>query len=201
MSVSAQSDFFEKPAQAAGSNLMPLPEIEVEAKPQRRRFSNAYKLKIVHLADQCRNHGDLGSMLRREGLYSSHLNQWRKLRDLGLLQPPGSASPSSPSHPHPHPQGNLPSSSTSPPFQSDFSTNPSPLVFLPQGNSLPSDQLLELHHQNQLLIQRNRQLQAIVEVQKKLSEAFAQILTPISLTLPTANVSATQSGSLLPASV
>lgn len=62
-----------------------LPESEVEAQPQRRRFSAAYKLQILEEADRCTGPGELGSLLRREGLYSSHLAAWRKARREGSL--------------------------------------------------------------------------------------------------------------------
>ena len=57
---------------------------EVLEKPQRRRFSAEYKLRILREADACRE-GELGALLRREGLYSSHLITWRKQRDQGIL--------------------------------------------------------------------------------------------------------------------
>jgi transposase-like protein len=59
-------------------------ETEVSSKPERRRFSAEYKLKILQEADACSRRGDLGALLRREGLYSSHLVTWRRIRDAGL---------------------------------------------------------------------------------------------------------------------
>jgi transposase-like protein len=47
------------------------------AAPGRRRFTAAYKARIVREADACTQPGEIGSLLRREGLYSSHLNTWR----------------------------------------------------------------------------------------------------------------------------
>ena len=61
------------------------PDPEVSSKIKRRCFSAAYKLKIVREADKCKKHGEIGALLRREGLYSSHLSEWRKLRDQGAL--------------------------------------------------------------------------------------------------------------------
>ncbi len=58
---------------------------EVEPKAQRRRFTVAYKLEIVKQAEECRSSADIGALLRREGLYGSHLSKWRKLRDEGGL--------------------------------------------------------------------------------------------------------------------
>ena len=62
------------------------PNPELVERPQRRRFSAEYKLRIVEEADRCTELGEVGSLLRREGLYSSHLSQWRKQRDEGALQ-------------------------------------------------------------------------------------------------------------------
>ena len=48
---------------------------------KRRRFTAEYKLRILREADACKGDGDLGALLRREGLYSSHLATWRRQRD------------------------------------------------------------------------------------------------------------------------
>jgi transposase len=61
------------------------PEIEVVAKATRRRFTLDYKRKIVREADGCKTPGAIGALLRREGLYSSHLTTWRAARDQGRL--------------------------------------------------------------------------------------------------------------------
>ena len=53
---------------------------EVVAVAERRKFSSAYKLRILEEADQCTESGQVGALLRREGLYSSHLTWWRKWR-------------------------------------------------------------------------------------------------------------------------
>jgi transposase-like protein len=57
----------------------------VPAKARRRRFTAAYKLRILEEADQRVKHGQLGALLRREGLYSSHIQKWRAQRDAGAL--------------------------------------------------------------------------------------------------------------------
>src|SRR5690242_10496786 len=54
----------------------PDPEIVVKAK--RRQFSAEYKQRIVQEAAACTQPGQIGALLRREGLYSSHLDKWRK---------------------------------------------------------------------------------------------------------------------------
>jgi transposase-like protein len=60
-------------------------EVEVLAKAQRRRFTLEYKRRILQEADGCTKPGDLGALLRREGLYSSHLATWRQARARGEL--------------------------------------------------------------------------------------------------------------------
>jgi len=76
------------------------PAIEVVAKARRRQFTLEYKRKIVREADGCKTPGGVGALLRREGLYSSHLTTWRAARERGELvgtpkkrgpapQPPG----------------------------------------------------------------------------------------------------------------
>ena len=59
--------------------------IEVVAKATRRRFTVEYKRKIVRGADGCKTPGAIGALLRREGLYSSHLTTWRAARERGEL--------------------------------------------------------------------------------------------------------------------
>lgn len=60
------------------------PPTEVTAKAKRRRFTAEYKRRILKEADAC-DRGELGALLRREGLYSSHLVEWRRARDAGEL--------------------------------------------------------------------------------------------------------------------
>jgi transposase-like protein len=62
-----------------------VPPTEVLAKAKRRRFTVEYKLGVVREADACRAPGEVGALLRREGLYSSHLTSWRAARDGGEL--------------------------------------------------------------------------------------------------------------------
>jgi transposase-like protein len=63
---------------------VPGPELVESAK--RRRFSAGYKLRIVREADACSRPGEVGALLRREGLYSSILSEWRKQREAGSLE-------------------------------------------------------------------------------------------------------------------
>jgi transposase len=59
---------------------------EVSEKAQRRRFTAEYKKKILAEADRCKEPGEVGALLRREGLYASHLSTWRKaIRERGEL--------------------------------------------------------------------------------------------------------------------
>jgi transposase len=54
-------------------------------RPRRRRFSAVYKLSVLERYDACVGNGDKGALLRREGLYSSHIVEWRRARDAGAL--------------------------------------------------------------------------------------------------------------------
>src|SRR5215210_8127939 len=62
------------------------PDPEVLPKASRRTFSAAEKLRILNEADACTQPGQIGALLRREGLYSSHLVKWRRLRAAGQFQ-------------------------------------------------------------------------------------------------------------------
>jgi transposase-like protein len=59
----------------------PVPDPEVVARPKRRQFTVEYKLRILKEADACKEPGEIGALLRREGLYSSHLVLWRRQRE------------------------------------------------------------------------------------------------------------------------
>jgi transposase-like protein len=61
------------------------PDPELIERPRRRRFSAEYKLGILQEAEACTESGEIGALLRREGLYSSLLSEWRKQRDAGSL--------------------------------------------------------------------------------------------------------------------
>ncbi len=65
-------------------NLSP-PDPEVTGKKPRRKFTVKYKLRMLKKADTCTDPGQLGVLLRQEGLYSSNLTTWRKQRDEGIL--------------------------------------------------------------------------------------------------------------------
>src|ERR671917_2393791 len=62
------------------------PDPEVRPKATRRRYSDAEKMRILEAADACRERGELGALLRREGIYGSLLAKWREQRAKGSLQ-------------------------------------------------------------------------------------------------------------------
>lgn len=73
----------EIPARAAGEGSPPDPELVEKAK--RRTFTAAYKQRIVREAEACTRPGEIGALLRREGLYSSLLTEWRRASEAGAL--------------------------------------------------------------------------------------------------------------------
>jgi transposase len=71
------------------SNHLPVPPrspTEVTSKAKRRRFTAEHKRKVLQEADACTQSGQVGALLRREGLYSSHLTTWRQARERGELE-------------------------------------------------------------------------------------------------------------------
>ena len=60
-------------------------DTEVSSKPQRRRFTAEYRRRIVKEAAACTQPGEVGALLRKEGLYSSHLASWRRAAEKGEL--------------------------------------------------------------------------------------------------------------------
>jgi transposase len=76
----------EKREGASGYGLREMRNPEVSEKPTRRRFSAEYKMRILKEADACKQPGELGALLRREGLYWSALSTWRRQREEGTLQ-------------------------------------------------------------------------------------------------------------------
>ena len=69
-----------------GKTSTTVPDPEVVVKAERRHFTAEYKRRILQEADDCTPSGEVGALLRREGLYSSHLNTWRGQRQRGELQ-------------------------------------------------------------------------------------------------------------------
>jgi len=76
-------------ANAAGAaptpSRLPVPNSEVTARPQRRRFTAEYKRSILDQADAAQDSRTVGALLRREGLYASHLTTWRRQRKQGEI--------------------------------------------------------------------------------------------------------------------
>ena len=73
----------QRPPARTGNVAFPDPEVPL--KPERRRFTKAYKLDILSQVEACSGVGQIGALLRREGLYSSYLGNWRLQRSQGLL--------------------------------------------------------------------------------------------------------------------
>src|SRR5437016_516099 len=71
-------------SESAGGRAGPDPEL-VE-RPLRRRFTAEYKLRILREVEACTRPGEIGALLRREGLYSGHLSKWRRQREQGALE-------------------------------------------------------------------------------------------------------------------
>ena len=122
------------PVSPAGA---PSPDPEVASKAQRRRFTVDYKLRILEEAESCRSPGELGALLRREGLYHSHLGKWRTLYRQGGAEA----------------------------FGRRRGRKPDPDTAL-------REQLRRLERDNQHLQRALAQAEAIIEVQKKLSEVL-----------------------------
>ena len=76
----------ERSDEAGSERAIVRPDPEVVAKPKRRRFTAEYRLRILETAERCTAPGEVGRLLRREGLYSSHLTAWRKARRDGALR-------------------------------------------------------------------------------------------------------------------
>lgn len=62
-----------------------MPKTEVVAKAKRKQFSATEKLRILREVDACQGSGEIGALLRREGIYSSYLTTWRRQRERGEL--------------------------------------------------------------------------------------------------------------------
>ena len=71
--------------EAENNGATSLREVEVAVKAARRRFTAEYKQKVLREADDCERPGEIGALLRREGLYWSNLTHWRRQRESGEL--------------------------------------------------------------------------------------------------------------------
>ena len=68
-----------------GDERREMPDSEVVPLAERRRFTASEKLRILEEAEVCTEPGEIGALLRREGIYSSYLSRWRQARDRGQL--------------------------------------------------------------------------------------------------------------------
>jgi transposase-like protein len=73
------------PSPMVSPEINPAPDTEVSARPQRRKFTAEYKMRMLDEVDAAKQPGVVGIILRREGLYSSHLTEWRKERRRGAF--------------------------------------------------------------------------------------------------------------------
>ncbi len=117
-------------------------ETEVVAKPARRRFTAEYKRRIVQAVDACREPGEVAALLRREGLYSSHLAAWRATRRRGEL------------------------AGLAPKARGPKPTRPGPR----------DRKIVELERENRRLQARAERAEALVELQKKVSDLLGVTL-------------------------
>jgi transposase-like protein len=79
-------DVGERGFGAGGRAALEAPDPELVEQAKRRKFAAKYKLEILQKADACTRPGEIGELLRREGLYTSHLTYWRKQRKDGALK-------------------------------------------------------------------------------------------------------------------
>jgi transposase-like protein len=119
-----------------GNERTEMPDSEVVPLAQRRRFTAGEKLRILEEAEACTEPGEIGALVRREGIYSSYLSRWRQARDRGQLTALGA-------------QQRGPKSATD-----------AGLV----------REVARLRRENERLQTRLGQAEAIIEVQKKLSQ-------------------------------
>ena len=84
---STEADVSMEHVRNGGSSALKMPvDPEVPAKAKRRRFTAEYKLRVLEEAEASREPGEVAALLRREGLYSSHLAEWRRARRQGSLK-------------------------------------------------------------------------------------------------------------------
>ena len=123
-------------AGAGGNGATRVPDPEVSATAQRRRFTAKYKLKVLAAVEATRGSGEIGALLRREGLFSSHLTRWKAQRRAGAL------------------------SALAPRRRGPKAAPPNPLA----------RRVAELERETRRLERRLAQSEAILVIQKKVSE-------------------------------
>jgi len=115
-----------------------VPDPEVSEKATRRRFTAQYKICILQEADNCTDFGQIGALLRREGLYASSLTTWRRQKERGTLD-----------------------------ALSAKRRGPKKKI-----TDIATRHISKLERENQILRQKLKQAETIIEVQKKISEMF-----------------------------
>jgi transposase len=113
-----------------------MPDPEVVPMAERRRFTSGEKLRLLEEAETCTEPGEIGALVRREGIYSSYLSRWRQARDRGQLTALGA-------------QQRGPR---------------------PAADAALVREVARLQRENKRLLARLEQAEAIIEVQKKLSQ-------------------------------
>jgi transposase len=121
------------------------PETEVTEKATRRRFTGEYKRRILREAAACKGPGEVGALLRREGLYSSHLTYWRKEAARGELA----------------------------------ALTPKKRGPQPKASDERDKRIAQLERDNAKLARRAERAEALVEVQKKVSQLLGIALPTI----------------------
>ncbi len=132
----------QMPESTATLSLPVRPDPEVSASKARRKFTAQYKLRILTEVDRCVEDGQIGAILRREGIYHSNISIWRKQRDQGVLAGLSLK-------------------------RGRKSSDLNPLV----------GKVAHLEREIQKLMQKLKQAETIIEVQKKISELMG-ILQP-----------------------
>lgn len=112
------------------------PDPEVREDVARRKFTAQYKLDILKRVEQCRDPGEIGALLRKEGLYSSNLTTWKRQREAGVL------------------------AALSPRQRGRKKVKVNPLA----------QKVAQLERENERLQKKLKRAEAIIEVQKKISE-------------------------------
>jgi transposase len=80
------SDIEPKQTPSADEGEAHAPDPEVLPRAERKQYTAQYKLRVLEEVERCTERGQIGALLRREGLYSSHLSKWRRQRAEGQLQ-------------------------------------------------------------------------------------------------------------------
>jgi len=134
----------DPPPALAATPVLVASDPEVVEKAKRRSFRGDFKARILEEADRCKQPGEVGALLRRHGLYSSHLTMWRRERQAGTVAILG-----------PKKRGRK----------------------VPPLNPL-ARRVTDLERENQRLLRKLKQAEAIIDVQKKLSEILGITLPP-----------------------